>query len=422
MRWFIGPLTWRDNPVQEPEIKADKLRDLPAKFAWQGVGDGLLDFRPLPEQAAPGRDAGDMGGACLHAVSDDDAEISSEWEPVGEGDWQEIKADQRLRDLFPKRPGFSPTGTTLRELAWEALTAGSTPDGSDFARPLMPGIDRRLRLNFAGLGYDEPFLWGDVYTSNVRDVIRADFAETLDRQQQGEVSDPKLAEMTLDYLQQKFGVSNWQEFVPEQLRGEIEGPSPHKTILPDNFNRPDGALGTASGGFTWNNIASGWSIVSNRAEAGTSNCVARAEFDLSSVDHYCQGDVGGQGYRGPIGRVNSVGTTYYWAAGSPTATRILSKLVAGTQTNYRLLGGSTGAVTLRLGLSGSTQTYLENGVSQGSGSDTAISSGLRTGMRIGSLNATHQTFDNFESSDGILSSFNPAWARGSNVILQPGVA
>ena len=92
---------------------------------------------------------------------------------------------------------------------------------------------------------------------------------------------------------EKYGISDYKVFIPEGL--PLEKPLPHNTVITDDFDRSDQSpLGTGPEAWSWSNVGSGgFSIVGNRARNDNSNDVdsARADSDLSSADHYVEGDV-----------------------------------------------------------------------------------------------------------------------------------
>jgi hypothetical protein len=380
---------------------------------WRCPGaDATFDFRPLPEQARAGRTNGEIGGAAVVYCPTP----RRGWEILGDGDWHDIKADQRMRDLFPKRRGFTPTGTTLQELIFEAMTTGSAPDGSDFSRPLMPDMRGALRCG----SFSQPFRWGDAGTANIRDVIRADFTKAMQDAQAGLLKDSLHHLRVLDATCEKYRVNDWKEFVPLELQASVPGRVKHETTLSDNFNRADNTDISTGGPYTWSELSGDWGIASNglRAPSGagstTGTFLARLDSDLSGTDQTVSADIiavttGGQQNAGTIARKDSTATVTFYhgratkADSSSTFTAAqLFKFVAGVATqlgsDVAISKTTTFAVLTRA--NGSTIEFDVDGVNLISQTDSAITTGLRVGLRnlIQTVNGAMR-FDNFSASD-----------------------
>ena len=186
---------------------------------------------------------------------------------------------------------------------------------------------------------------------------------------------------------------------------------PPSTTITDNFTRADAdALGISAETWSWTETTGDIDIVSNAASfqtAATSR--ARANYALSSTDHYAQGVIttAGTGAKvGPTVRFNASGASdtysYYVRIGAASRHQI-SKIVAGVSTSL-FTDNTNDAVngdTVRLTVTGSSLSGTVNGIERVSGSDTSLTAGLRAGIELFSSTSHLGTMDNFEASDGI---------------------
>jgi hypothetical protein len=197
----------------------------------------------------------------------------------------------------------------------------------------------------------------------------------------------------LDYLQHEFR-TDWREFVPQRLRGDIPGPKPHATAYPDDFNRTD----NTTLGSPWEEIVTDLAIRSNRfatASGNTSdNPRARYNADLSSGNHYVQITAASEGssgsfpqnvYFGALARYASAADTCYvgWQRRSTSTSRVLQKVVTGTFTT--LLSDNTSATVpyaVKVEINGSALKLYIAGVQVLSTTDTAITGNLRGGALL----------------------------------------
>lgn len=393
MRWCIGPWRW----VSDPE----------SGEGYEGP-EGTqcaLDFRSIPEQSTAGNH---LSGVGLFLVRGD---VGSEWERVGQGNWHDIKADRRLRDLFPRRARRRLDADDLIGLIRQSLTQGD-PTGQEFCKPLMPGTMGTLEVSIAGQRHAERFHWGRSAESNVvRDVIRADMDDLIERC--GRERDEKRKQhhrRVLDMLCERHGIEDWKEFVrPNRVR-DIPGRLKHETDFSDDFTRADQTgLGTAAGGWSWASVVAGINIVSNRARSTANDNASRAEADLSASDHYAEVDIIQSAATGRnLGvrcRYSSSANTAYEATsnGTATASFVLKRIVAGVATTLSTVdrGATILTRTTRITVSGSNLDYWENGTSRTTATDTNITGHLRCGIgKSGTQQTGTQEFDNFAISDG----------------------
>jgi len=387
--WYVGP--WRWVATEDSQ-------------AYEGP-EGTrvaIDFRGLPEQGQAGND---MSGLGLFYCPDAES-VASEWEPLGQGSWHDIKANGRMRNLFPKRRGVKLDADDLIGLIRQTLMAGD-PTGQEFCKPLLPTMVGTLEVTCGRRRHSERFKWGGKETNAIRDIIRNDMEDVIERAGKGKNKKQREHHRrVLDALCEKHGIEDWKEFVKPERVKDIPGRLKHETTITDDFNRADGAIGSSSEGWSWTNVAGTATVSSNRWTAETADGLrffgypARAESDLSSADHYAEGTVypTASGGGAACVRFNSAANTYYAAGGRASNGEII-KRVAGTIT---VIAGSTFAVTsgtvVRVIVNGSTVDFWRNGVSATSVTDTSITGNLRTGL-AGKLSAQ---IDNFSASDGMV--------------------
>jgi hypothetical protein len=392
MRWHIGPWRWVSDEDGDRYEGPEGTRS-------------AIDFRGIPEQSIPGNH---MSGIGLFLCP---RETATEWETIGQGNWHDIKANKRLRDLFPKRAKKKLAADDLVGLIRETLNAGD-PEGLEFCKPLMPGTMGTLEISMHGQRHCETFRWGKSKESNaVRDVIRKDMDELIERCQREDGEKKKQHHRrVLDMLCERHGIDDWREFVKPARVKDIPGRLPHETSLADGFTRADQTgLGTAAEGWSWTSVVAGINIASNRAQSTAADNASRAESDLSSADHYAESDIiqAAATNRG-IGvacRYASGANTCYFAqsSGTTTASFLLRRITAGTATTLSTADRGTTVLTrlVRITVSGSNLDFWEDGVSKTTATDTNITGNLRCGIgKTGSSLAGAQEWDNFAASDG----------------------
>lgn len=393
MKWCIGPWRW--------------VTDAENGDGYEGPEGTVsaLDFRSIPDQSTAGNNLSGLGLFLVRGP------VGSEWEQIGQGNWHDIKADKRLRDIFPKRARKKLDADDLIGLIRQSLIAGD-PTGQEFCKPLMPGTLGTLEVSIAGQRHCEQFRWGKSAESNiVRDVIRSDMDELIERC--GKETDGKKKQhhrRVLDMLCERYGVDDWKEFVRPNRVKDIPGRLQHETSLTDDFTRADQTgLGTAAGGWSWGSVTAGINIVSNRARSTADNNASRAESDLSSADHYAEVDViqsaATSRAMGARCRYASGANTAYEATSSGTSTGsfLLKRISAGTPTTLSTAdrGSTTLSRTVRVTVSGSNLDCWEGGVSKTTATDTNITGNLRCGIGKSSTQQTGtQEWDNFVCSDG----------------------
>ena len=392
MRWCIGPWRW----------VSDEDGD---RYEGPEGTQCALDFRSIPEQSVAGNN---LSGIGLFLVRGD---VGTEWERIGQGNWHDIKATKRLRDMFPKRAAKKLDADDLIGLIRQSLNQGD-PTGQEFCKPLMPGTMGTLEVSIAGQRHCERFQWGKSKESNiVRDVIRADMDDLIERcgKEQNEHR-KQHHRRVLDMLCERHGIEDWHEFVKPNRVKDIPGRLKHETSLTDDFTRADQTgLGTSSEGWSWGSVVAGINIVSNRARSTTSDNASRAVSDLSSADHYAESDIIQSATTtrsmGVRCRYSSAVNTAYEATsnGGSTGSFLLKRISSGTPTTLSTAdrGSTVTTRTTRVTVSGSNLDYWEDGVSKTTATDTNITGNLRCGIgKSGTQQTGTQEWDDFVCSDG----------------------
>lgn len=379
------------------------------RYDWRGDGYYLppgavagVDLRPLAEQCVPGiEDSGPV--FCASPV------------PIP-------------REFVIRR--FERSRRTAQWL-WDRLTIHADPLGCDGPRPLVPTIDRLWELKCGGIHVRRPAQWGRL-TGSVQAVLRRDFSDLWEAR---DGDDHCLR--VLDWTCEKYRVNDWREFVPRRLWTHVPGRLLHATTITDDFTRADGT--TIGNLLTWTEVANDLATVSNAVKNNGPGVVsnyarARAESDLSGVDHYSQaklvlGANTGRG-AGVHARYASAADTcyglhYMGGGGGATKIPILDKHVTGTRTEL-----STGSATdwsdgsdiAKCEINGSSLTGYRNGGSVVSVTDTAISGGTRCGIFVRARASSDvSAVDDFEAGD-LAASFKSAWVRRqSNRVIGGGV-
>ena len=223
------------------------------------------------------------------------------------------------------------------------------------------------------------------------------YQETRERVLAGD-GKPDLHRMLLTHWMSRHRTNDYRQFVPDGLPDE--SPVQPQTTITDDFNRSNAnPMSDSAEGWSWADQNGGHKIVSNtaRGEAGQSR--ARAESDLSSVDHQAFATkTAASGYVGGVTiRCSSSADTCYRMIRVTSSNNRISKVITGTVTNLQDYTNST-SPPLQIGgrANGNQISYLIDGAVIGTITDTAIASGTRTGI---AGNAAPSIMDNFSAYD-----------------------
>ena len=298
-----------------------------------------------------------------------------------------------------------PTATSLKDMLWEILTTLADPTGLLRVKPLMPTVMGNLELYLGGFSLirSENFDTSHPHWPQVLAVLREDYRRIREERktfpQHNDTHKRVLAS-----LAQQFRC-DYHLFIPPDLPDE--GVLPPHTTITDNFNRADSdTLGTSSEGWSWTEVAGDTDIVTNAAAAGGAGAGnrSRADSDLSTSNHYSQGDcssVSGAASLGTSTRFAAAASTFYMGihANDTTDTYRIFKDISGTLT--KLSGVNTtapgaGAILDKMSSDGSTQEFTSGGTVRNTITDTSITGNLRGGLWEG---PSPHTIDNFEAAD-----------------------
>lgn len=167
--------------------------------------------------------------------------------------------------------------------------------------------------------------------------------------------------------------------------------------ITDTFDRADaGTLGTASGGFSWTQVAGSIGISSNSAASSTSgNNTARAESALSA-DHYAQIEVVVQGANGvgPCCRFDASANTFYVAYDDASSLRLF-RVITGGFTEIGSASSVAAGSIVKIQANGTTIKVFDDGVEVISVTDGDITGNTHTGILVGQSGVV----DDFEAGD-----------------------
>lgn len=187
----------------------------------------------------------------------------------------------------------------------------------------------------------------------------------------------------------------------------------------DTFNRADASLGTSSDGtFVWSpgnlEIVSGSSgnqatIVSNQCKQGDAASIVsiRADVALTNDDNYAQITVVTRGTGDGCGvycRASTGTNPSYYIAYLPEASNNVQLYKNTGGASFTQLGSNVAVTvslpqTLRVQAIGTTIKVFWDGVEKISVTDSAITTGTRTGIRIGAGGTTRRVVDDFRAGD-----------------------
>ena len=302
-------------------------------------------------------------------------------------------------------------GTTFGDVLLSSFTEYADPYGVDAPSTIVPtrgvaslnmhGHDVELRRRVrAGVG-----------TYGTKIIVNARLASAAIREavEHGKMT-IHAARRVVGAMAMQYGVT-WQILCDAATIELIKFSVTPETAIADTFDRANAStLGTSSGGWSWGSMQYNWSIASNRASPNLSGSYVRAEYDLSSTNHWSQAVVSNSSTSQQVGtgvRMAS-GTTITLYAGlqrnNSSVTFRLRKLISGTATN--LVDINTTAVTsgtLRTTADGSSISVSWNGVTvAGPTTDTSISGSVRCGL-VGSPGSSNYV-DDFAAEDIIVAS------------------
>jgi hypothetical protein len=310
-------------------------------------------------------------------------------------------------DGLESRLGVTLATDTAHEVLAEVLTRNGDPTGVTAYKPLL---SQSIHLGGRAV-WKAPKNW---YEAGADPVWR----DLALRVKQSDYALMKV-EMTARGSDQYLRVADkWVEdygFDVRTAEQQKDGLLPHETTIGDTFVEAvntDLASHTATGpngGFSWTYLGGTSDIeviaTTDDIHGPTSgNTRARAEADLSTVDHYSQF----VGVAWPTTITNNMGPMVRVASAADSFYALLLRDRADAQ--YRLFKFTTGTpsqvgtsvdealpaepATAKLEVTGSTLTGYMDDVSKISGTDSSFTTQLRTGLML-----DRGTADNFEAAD-----------------------
>lgn len=383
--YYLGQWVWNEPQGEEPYWEAPKKSSL----------TGVVDLRSIPDQSESG---GTPQGWAVFSYS----KTVSVSGFIYLGNDVDGIVSNPVKNQIKNKLGVEPKTETFKEILWEVLTTLADPTGQSGPKPLMPGRDRKMKLNLGAVGTIkqsqlEPFQSPE--WNNVLRVVQENYKQLL------RTEPPETVARVLDFWQEKYGV-DYQLFIPP---GEIRiAALPHNTTITENFNTSDGD--TLGPDLTWTEAEGDIDIVSNTAEwQGTARSTCRAESDLSSDDHYAQIEISDTAdtttcWLGPVARFNPSETnTYYIYVSQKTSgadNGVIFKRVSGTFTQL-----DSNAETVSIGdtwkieSDGSNIKGYINNTEEASATDTAITGYVRSGIYGDPSSTDPVAADNFEAAD-----------------------
>lgn len=351
-------------------------------WAARAGARAMLDLRPLPDQAM----AGEYGERpFVFVLYEDDAKPSDAFHVLSDGDPRESRLSGKSLDAWESLFGYRPAGVTLSEWLFDHLTLGADPAGLERAKPILPGVDRWMRLIVAGAELaSHKHHWGDKYTSHVADVLKDDFREQF-------ALDPTHARKCLDWQREKYrlaGAEEWKQLVPSDLLKDVPGPLEHETSFTESW--PTDSLDISTGqDQIWTEVLGDCDVDTGRIKGTSGNTEkrVRCETVLSGADHYCQGLIT---HITGVNASRAVAVDNRFDATDDTCYRYRIKGMSGGESIEKCITGTISVLTsgARTGSASNTMYIEANGSSleakyAGSTALTVTDTAITGGVRIG---------------------------------------
>lgn len=415
MRFWAGPWLWDAAAISGP--------------CWDAPAQALpiVDLRSTPQCAATETPEGFGIFSTANAVN-----LGSDYTLLCQGDPRDETLTQQQKNRFASALGLPQAlaANTVAGAVWEVLTRQADPTGDDRAPPLLPTSRRRhYELWIRGNLVEKKFKLGDPEETPAFDLLKRIYRQ-LRQQVIDEQAPANLHRKWLGFQLRKFGfrfdTNDYRRFQPADVPDEP--PLAPETTITESFNTADST--TLGPDLTWTEVRGDWSISSNQcthANAAGQALSARADYDLSSDDHYSQVVLasGSGAYLAVVCfRFSASAETYYrFLIRLTDGVNQIQKCVTGTITNL-VTGTAAGALSLpgtQYGESdGTTLVGKWAGVQRATVTDSAISGHTRCG--IGTNAATPLFFDDFEAADiGAPSTEFPP-LTGSGAVVAPSAS
>ena len=349
---------------------------------WGGPGDpfACLDLRPLSglDGAGPGLFLYDSDPSALDGIH------------VLLGDDPEGVVAQAKRTALGERLKLATTKQRLDALLFELFTDHADAAGARAWRPIIPGSkDKRLKLCFGPILKAEAFDIRDhPFKGKVIDALAHDYAE-LRSKDLARGSDHYRRD--LGAMVEKFRGLDYrlvQKALPD------EEPLEPSTVHTESFNTANQEdLGPD---LNWSDVYGDHDVVSNKSQSAASgHCIARADHDVSSADHYSQANVWKlSGDAGVALQMNTSTQSYTFVNGSSFRLWFY-KWPQNSSLGFVSYGTVSGAL-MRFERDGTSLEGFVGGSSKLSTTDTSYTANRRGGVRAYNSGSQH---DNFEVGD-----------------------
>ena len=397
--YYLAPWEWVTEggfsfwrvPQADKLLGAVDLRSLPAQGRAGGVPEGYGFFSYSQQVAIP--DSIYLGDSLDTIVSN-------------------LKKAQ-VRTALNITGSFQ--SDTVRDILWDIVTVHSDPTGETAVMPLMPTGRLELELYLGGSSFVKREAF-DIGTHPHKDKVLAVIRNEYRNIRENDISFGSSHYLkVLGAWKEQYKVADESIFIPADLPKErAEAPS---TTIGDTFEEAsdtDLSLHTATGpngGFTWTELQGDIDVFGASDKAGETAgnaATARANFDLSSDNHYAQAAMETSSSTGTqeasvFTRKDATTTmTFYEAQARFRSDEIYHRVFSNGVSTH--MSGSPISYTfndntqylIKHVSDGSTQTVYVNGVSVHAVTDTGIINNLRTGIRARTVNLL---VDNFEAGD-----------------------
>ena len=369
--------------------------------------EGGIDMRPLPAQGVAG---GVPAGFAFVASRDT---IPGGYAIGGRLDSTLTSGRQQTMEdmLGLPRGALRPSATPLDVLR-DALTLHGDPTGQTRWKPLMPTRDLFHEIWFGEHGclWQGKFHWNDYAGDSVRGVLRHDFAR-LKQQCLGPLQIHRwLKHPGWDHYRRVLGGLVLKYNVPAEqiIPGEVA--LPPETSFSDDFDRANESLDASA---NWTEVLNDLDIESNEVvnPVDDNNVLhARCEVPVSSVDHFAQCDCKATGtsvgFVEVCARYAAAADTCYTGGHRSNAatTYVIRKNITGVETTLATASGADPGNIFQLAkldVRGSSLELFIEGSSKVTDTDTAITEGLRGGLRGNPTAARRGHWNDFIIDDGI---------------------
>ncbi len=295
-------------------------------------------------------------------------------------------------------------GLTAEGTLWKLVTELADPTGEIRWKPLVPGVDGKLKLYLGGHSLIREEVYDPVIHPLVLPLLRYDFKEV---RTESEAVGSDYHRKVLGSILEKYAVVG---FTPNDITDGID-PLPPTTTFTEDWNCADS--GSPDCDLNWTEDPAVASIVSNKLQGQATDSkhklIRNDQGDHSGVDHFSQAevtwDVATSQYGGMAVRFKNASggarEAYTGVADASTDQDEIYKRVLNVVSLIGNQAHTVGAETLTVNFEADGTTLdLDVGASNLSITDVSISGNTRTGLsRFSASGARSHTWDNFLAED-----------------------